>query len=265
MMRALVILSVLCSVVCADELQLKDGKKLEFVAFRDLGDSIEVETKQGSKVTVKRSDVERVNLTATGEAPLTGATFTFDKKRKLETVDCFAKIEPKKGIGGDWKLSGGVLTGTAPTALINSRINLGIKPPEEYDLSFTLERTTGNDGFYIGLLGGGRSFIFQIDALNSNWTGPYLVDGKKDPATSGVGVSGTVLKNGVPRLITVMVRREALIVQVDRKDHFAWKAEWSRLSMDDHTGVTEQGTLFVGMRSGSTYQIRAMTMTTPKN
>lgn len=264
-MRTLAILAMFCGAVCADELQLRDGKKLEFVSFRDLGDSIEVETKQGAKVTVKRSDVERVNLTATGEAPLTGATFTFDKKRKLETVDCLAKIEPKKGIGGDWKLSGGVLTGTAPTAQINSRVNLGVKPPEEYDLSFTLERTAGKEGFYIGLIGGGRSFIFEIDAFNSNWTGPHIVDGKKDSSTNGLGVTGTVLKNGTQRLITVMVRQGVLIVQVDRKDYFVWKAEWTRLSLDDHTGVTEQGTLFVGMRSGSTYQIRAMTMTAPKN
>jgi hypothetical protein len=264
-MRVVAVFMVLCGVAFTDELQLRDGKKLEFVVLRDLGDSIEIETKQGAKVTVKRSDVERVNLTASGETPLTGATFTFDKRRKLEAVDCLAKADPKKGVGGDWRVAGGTLTGTAPTALINSRVSLGVRPPEEYDLSFLLERTSGKDGFYIGLVGGGRQFVFMIDALNANWTGPHIVDGKRDSTTNGLGVAGAVLKNGTPRLITVMVRREALIVQVDKKDYFAWKAEWARLSLEDHVGVPEQDILFVGMRSGSTYQVRSMTMTAPKN
>lgn len=264
-MRLMILGILVCSsgFALGDEIVLKDGKKIEWVALRDLGDTLEVETKQGAKLTFKRSEVEKINLTpAAILPPLTGATFTFDKKRKMETVDLLAKVDIRKAIAGDWKYKDGVLTGAASTAMVSSRLTLGVKPPEEYDVSFTLERTGGAVGFFIGLVGGDRSFIFYIDAYKSNWSGPHMVDGKLEPMTNGLGVTGTVLKNGVPRLITVMVRKEALIVQVDKKDYFTWRADWGRVDVGG-IGVGEK-VLFLGMEPVSTYQVRGMIMSSPK-
>lgn len=255
---------VVAGQVVADEIALKDGRRIKWKGVTDEGDHYEVTTPEGAKISVKKEDFDRI-IPETPEIPLTGATFTFDKKRKLETIDLFAKVDTKKGIGGEWRSGGGALTGTAPTAMVASRVSLGVKPPEEYDISFTLERTNGKEGFYIGLVGGGREFVFYIDAFGSQWSGPVTVDGLADQTKNGVGIAGTVLKKGTARLVTIMVRRDALIVQLDKKDFCTWKAQWNRLSMPPHTGVVEQNVLFVGMSSGSTYQIRNMTMTAPKN
>src|SRR5205809_7329509 len=95
----------------ADEIQTKDGKKVEFKVLTDEGDSWELTTPQGTKVTIKKSDFDRFIPGGVKETPLTGASFTFDKKRKLDKVDLLAKFDAKKdGLTGTWKLNGNVLT-----------------------------------------------------------------------------------------------------------------------------------------------------------
>src|SRR4051812_287373 len=78
-MRYAFLFLLLTTTVWGDELILKDGKRVEWVALRDLGDAYEVETPQGTKISVKKDDVDSL---AKKKAPelLTGAAITFDKK-----------------------------------------------------------------------------------------------------------------------------------------------------------------------------------------
>src|SRR5437016_7617002 len=104
------------SAIHADEIQTKDGKKIEFKLLADEGDFWELTTPQGTKVTVKKADFDKFIPSGVKDVPLTGASFTFDKKRKLETVDLLAKVDPKKdGITGTWKAVGGGLNGVGAT------------------------------------------------------------------------------------------------------------------------------------------------------
>src|SRR5947207_921986 len=146
----------------ADEIQTKDGKKIEFKALTDEGEFWELTTPQGTKVTVKKLDFDRLIPGGVKELPLTGATFAFDKKRKLTTVDLISKFDPKNAIAGNWKLANGAIVGTR-TSGGNAKLELKFTPPEEYDLTVVAERkeTTGEaPGIVFGLIGGGRQFGF---------------------------------------------------------------------------------------------------------
>jgi len=43
----------------ADEIQTKDGKKIEFKSLIDEGDTLELTTPQGTKVSVKKADFDK--------------------------------------------------------------------------------------------------------------------------------------------------------------------------------------------------------------
>ncbi len=256
--------SLLCAVVLhADEIQTKDGKKIEFKTLTDEGDYLELTTPQGTKVTVKKVDFDKYIPNGVKEVPLTGASFTFDKKRKLETVDLLARVDPKRdGITGTWKAAAGGVNGAGATNLI-AKLQSAYTPAEEYDVTIVVEKKEGADGqpdgFCIGLIGGGKQFVFQCDALG--FSGPGSIDGA-GPHTSGNSIPGKFFA-GKPRVVTIMVRREALIVQTEGKDFFTWKPDWSRVSLPPFLAMPAKNTLFLAAGS-QTYQITRWTVTSPK-
>src|SRR2546427_2270047 len=107
-MRTLIVVLVgIAGPGLADEIQTKDGKKIEFKALTDEGDYWELTTPQGTKVTVKKADFDKLIPSGVKEAPLTGASFTFDKKRKLTMSDILSKIDLKKDeLVPTWKMAG---------------------------------------------------------------------------------------------------------------------------------------------------------------
>src|SRR5436189_6406953 len=96
-MRTITLCILLALPALADELVLKDGKRVKWTVLKDLGDSFEVETADGVKIEIKKSDVakfesksvtaaKREEAAAAGAA-ITGATFTWEKGRKLNQFD----------------------------------------------------------------------------------------------------------------------------------------------------------------------------------
>jgi hypothetical protein len=246
----------------ADEIQTKDGKKIEFKTLTDEGDYWDLTTSQGTKVTVKKADFDRFIPGGVKETPLTGAAFTFDKKRKLATIDLLAKVDVKKdGITGAWKQAAGAVVGTGGTNLV-AKLASAYTPPEEFDVTVEATRKEGLEDLGVGLIGGGRQFSFQFDTLSGSFSGPDKIDGA-DPHTSGVSVPGKFFTNGKPRVITIMVRKEVLIVQADGKDFFAWKADWNRVSLHPILAMPSKNTLFLATGAAS-YQITRWTVTAPK-
>jgi hypothetical protein len=257
---ALLILIAPCS---ADELILKDGKKIEWKALSDEGDIYEVTTPQGTKVTVKKADVESLAIKKVPEV-LTGATLSFDKKRKLSVVDLLAKIDLKRDtVTPDWKLAAGILVGTqngGPTKLQTT-----FTPPEEYDLTMVIEQKDSAGGaFFVGLIGGGRQFTF---GLGDEFSGLEKYEGKKLSDT-GIAMPGKFFAKG-PRTVTFMVRKEAFAVVADGKDFFNWKADWSKVSLEPFHAVQSQNTLFLTVSRSAfapaCYRIPRMTVSSPKD
>src|SRR5882672_11299097 len=134
-MRYTIALLLLAVPGWADEIQTKDGKKFEFKLLADEGDFWELTTPQGTKVTVKKADFDKLIPSGVKEVPLTGAQFTFDKKRKLSTMDLLSRVDSKRdGITGTWKQAGGAIIGAGGMNLV-AKLTSAYTPPEEYDLT----------------------------------------------------------------------------------------------------------------------------------
>lgn len=235
----------------ADELLLKDGKKIEWISMKDAGDVIEIETKQGTKISVAKKDIDRV-VFATPQAPLTGATFTFDKKRKLESVDLLTKIDPKKALNGEARLGGGTLTISGTLPMNHTKFPTSFTPPEEYDLIIVAERKAGLDDFIVGLVGGGKQFNFHIDFDKSSLMAANGSDTKK----------ATVFEKGAHTL-KFMVRREGLVLQVNGQDFYTVQG-WEKVSLNPLLAVPDKSVIFLGcLNSG--FQVSKFVITYPKN
>jgi hypothetical protein len=261
-MRVLTAFVLLISIATADEIQTKDGKKIEFKSLTDEGDTIELTTPQGTKISIKKADFDKYIPSGVKEVPLTGAQFTFDKKRKLASIDLLARVDVKKdGITVTWKQAGGAIIGTGGYNLI-AKLTSTYTPPEEYDLTIEATRKEGIEDLMVGLIAGGKQFTFFFDSASSSVSGPGKVDGN-DPQTNGISIPGRFFTNGKPRAFTIMVRREALLVVSEGKDFFAWKADWNRVSLHPALAMNTKNTLSLAVGQAG-YQITRWTVTAPK-
>lgn len=275
-MRIAIPLAVLFvgTVANADDLVLKDGKRIELVAYRDLGESIEVESRGGVKVEIKKSDIARIELksrasessdAAKAEAVLTGAVFIFDKKLKLTSFDLLRSIDPKKDtVRGTWKLTSGSLIGDG-TSLGGGRSHLETSyiPPAEYDLTAVVERIAGDAPFTFGLVNpDGKHFVYEL-SLNG-WNGPFLSGGNLE--TNGFSVKEDLFpKNKVKRTFQIMVRKFGFAVRVDGKEYVAWKEDWSKVwtPSEEHL-ATKKNVLYFLVKCTSSYKIHSAVVTFPK-
>lgn len=242
----------------ADVLVLRDGKTIEWSGVRDKGDSYELDTVDGKKVTVRKSDVETLSKPVAQNGPLTGASFSVDTK--LVTFDILKMINPKTDeISGSWIFSNGTLVGSGNAAAI-PRIQSGCKLPLEYDMKMVVERKSGNDEFFLGLSGGGRRFTLHFDAYQGGWSGPSRIDGKTSNE-NGIGVPGKFFTNGVPKTIRVSVRKDLLYVKSDDRDFLSWKADWKRAELDPAFSVKDKDAFFLGALSK--FQVSHLSITMP--
>jgi len=244
--NAILALSIMAAPLSADDIILKDGKMIEWKSIVDLGESYEVETTNGKKMTVKKADIERIEVKDTGVPLLTGATFTFDKKAKLATVDLSRFCDLKKGqVFGTWTTANGALSCTTQSDRANVFQTQFEPPDEEYDLNVTLERTDRRGGIGVGLaLPNEHQVLFIFDRMQSSYSGPVEVEGREFQGTGSV-VKGAFLENGKPKSITFMVRKNALVVRADGKDFFLWTdADWARCSVPPEAAVSNKKAIF---------------------
>lgn len=244
----------------SDEVVLKSGQRIEWKTITDKGDAYEVQTAAGKTVTVAKRDVASLAISEPrGEAPLMGATFTFDRGRKAETINLFRLVNPKRdAIVGNWDFSGGALNGETKERT-HAKIEIPYTPPEQYDLTMTLERREGVKDLGVGLVApNGSQFFYSFESLSANWCGVWL--GESPPNSSGIGIQKKIFEPGKERSIKFMVRREAFIVQVDGKDFQTWKPQWDRVSLHPALAVSKKNTLFLTSYQ-SAFRIRSATVT----
>jgi hypothetical protein len=257
--RGIMVLLLLTPPSFADELVLKDGRKIEWLSLKNNGPAYEVETVRGERLLIKKDDV--LDITRTNEIPLTGAYFTLDGK-KTERINLLQKIDLKRDqAGGSWIMDGGRLVASASGEYARIQVGGFTQVPEEYDVTMTASRLDGNDEIFIGLLAGGKQWTANFDWNRGQISGLAYVDGN-GPEISGVGTPGKVF-GATPRTVVVMVRKETVIVRVDNKDHFGWRAKWSRITADAAHLVPSKNCLFLGT-CNSRFSISQFVLTIPK-
>lgn len=227
-----VVMAVLSPLTYADEVVLKDGTKIQFIVMRDKGENCDLETPEGGKLQVKKSDILKVSLLQPSPAALTGATFSFDKKSKIETVDLIPQLNPKNAIAGTWKSSGKAIV---TPAIPHARILFPVTVPDEYDVQVVAQRDSGNGAFYLFLPTPKESRIM------------VALDG-----TGGIegGVSGApetvynekAFRDTKPHTLLYQVRKNRFILFLDGKKMIDWvNPDYPSATIPESVNISAKG------------------------
>ena len=132
-------------------------------------------------------------------------------------------------------------------------------PPEEYDVTMIIERIRDDmPECCLGIIGGGNQGLFCL----GNTSGLQYVNGQ-NILENGLAVQTPWFEVKKSKTITLMVRKEALIAQVDGKDFFAWRADWSRLSLHPVHAIPIKNWMFIELGRNA-FQVSRITVTAPK-
>lgn len=235
----------------ADELVLKNGKKILWASILDEGDSYSIETTEKQNIKIRKIDVEKIVIGKPTEVPpLTGATFTSDEK-KLSVVDLLPKMEAGNEL---WKASGRTLIGAA-TWPSRSVASFDHEVPAEYDLSLVVERVgEGNKDFAVGISSGGSSCAYHFDAWEGSASCLALISGAESEH-----VKGLVFKPGKPRALKIMVRKDSLTVQVDSKPFWSTRLDWAQTSPHPAVKIPNRGKPFL-VAAGGMWKIHSFSI-----
>ena len=219
--------------VSADEILMKDGSKIEWTALRDKGETYEVETVQGGKVVIRKSEVERiVPVQPKAAAVLAGATFTFDKKAKLETVDFVKLVNQKNAVSGAWSSDGKKIQ---TPVLPHARLAFPVGLPEEYDLHLMVQRDAGAGAFYLFLpAGDGARFMVSCDGTDGMEGG---VDGV--PATT---YRQKLFVDTKAHAVAFHVRKNRFLFLFDGKKMIDWASpDYASIRVPEKIEIAQKG------------------------
>lgn len=246
-MKIIAAILLVCAPCLADEVLLKDGRRIEFRSIEDTGGTYTIVTPENSRIVVKRADVETFAKTEPA-TPLTGATVSFDKKLKTDTIDLLKKVSMEKdALAGSWKFSGPTLSCSAgPDGA--ARLQVPFKPLDEYNLTVVLERVDGDDNVGIGFPTPGGSAMLHLDVDRGAYLGILSPDGAAHRKVCAV--PGRQLAVGKPRTLVLMVRKASLVVQVDGKDVLTSKVDWSKVSILPQCAAAPDSFVLFALKSG---------------
>ncbi len=257
-MKTLALLTLLAATCLADEVVMKDGRKIEFKSVEDTGETYTIVTPENSRVVVKRADVEAFAKTEPA-TPLTGAAVSFDKKLKTDTVDLLKKASPEKdSLAGSWKFAGSALACSAGQDGA-ARLQIPFKPAaEEYNLTLVVERADGDDNVGIGFpTPGGGSAMLHLDVDRGSYLGVLSPEGAGHRKVCSA--PGKQLTAGKPRILVLMVRKASLVVQVDGKDVLTSRMDWSKVSILPQCAAGADSFVLFALKSGVRFQKMTVT------
>jgi hypothetical protein len=249
----------------SQEIILKDGKKFIWKEMSDQKDSVNIQTPEGKTLTIQKAEIAKITVAYEPPAmPLTGASFTFGKK-KTQVTNLLARVDPKRDTFiGLWKMNAGALCNSVTRNVGGvewGRLILDAPSiPEEYDLQIVVERVSGDREFAVGLVAGDARFVFCFDAFG-RMSGIWLKDGKGAEKSDDAKV-GQFFTNGRPRTILIMVRKDGFMVQADGQDYYGWRGDYSHLSLSEHNSVPKKA-LFLA-NGDAEFRVRQVNMITLK-
>lgn len=231
-MKTILILLTLSVPCFSDEVLLKDGRRIDFKSLEDTGETYTIVTPEGVRMVVKRSEVTGFEKTEP-VSPLTGATMSFGKKDKLDSVDLLKKVETDKDfLAGAWKFQqDGSLLLTAPAVVEHGTCQIRYTPAsEEYNLTLTMERTEGDDNIGVTLqIPGGRQCQYYFDIQKGKCSAILVPGGPDGHTKASAPAPGRQFAVKKPHTVVFMVRRAGLVVQVDGKDVTTFRSDWTNV------------------------------------
>jgi len=250
---SLVAVLVAAPSVTADDLVLRDGKRIQWRVLEDKGESYEVETDAGRKLTIKKSDVVRFEKADPKGMPLTGAAFTFDVKKDADVSNLLRGVDASKPIAGVWSMEPGPLLITPATP--HGRIVIPYDFPAEYDVHVTLQKRKGDGAFYLGLPVGARRMMVGVDGTGG-------IEGGVDSVIE-TSFKEKIFRDQKMRSLVFSVRSNRFVLTVNGKVMVDWKnADYTKVSLPEKIDSKDQG-LMVGVYD-TVYALSGLVVVHPK-
>ncbi len=101
----------------------------------------------------------------------------------------------------------------------------------EYDVTMDFTREAGNQGFGLFLTAGGKSFLFQLSAVDNRWVS--LSDFEGDDPANKSRVAWALPTDGKRHRLQLMVRRTGINAFVDDQPVFDFKTDYSNVIQRD--------------------------------
>ncbi len=156
-------------------------------------------------------------------------------------VDLLAKINPARDAAyGRWEKRGERLL-MPDTAF--ARLEIPFEPPEEYELTGTIECDSHAEGFCLGLVVGNAQTTLIIDGANqTTWLDQVDDSGSDNETAKG----GRFLKDGLRNTVVCTVRKTGVQVVCNGATLIDWTGSSSRLSTAPWWKTTEPRHLYLG-------------------
>jgi hypothetical protein len=231
-MKTLALIAVISLPCFADDVLLKDGRRVEFKTLEDAGATYTITTPEGVRIVVKRTEVEGFAKTEPA-TPLTGASVSFDKKSKTDNVDLLKKVEDRDFLAGVWKFApdGSLQSTMAATGTENAFCQIRYTPTsDEYDLTLVIERTDGEDNVGVAFpVPGGHQCQFFFDVEKGKYSAILTPGGPEGHLKASTPVPGRQFVQKKPRTVIFMVRKTGLVVKLDGKDVTTFRTDWTKI------------------------------------
>jgi hypothetical protein len=130
-----------------------------------------------------------------------------------------AGVPPATG----WLLKDGVLESSRVAA---ASLDLGLEPPAEYDWFITLKRISGDAPLFLGLQGGGSTFLLRLDDAGTSRV--EMIDGPDAANRPSVQARG-VLPAGKVVSVICSVRKKGVVVSINNEILLEWTGDLKRL------------------------------------
>jgi len=137
-------------------------------------------------------------------------------------TDLLELLRTRGPLNPGWRLTGPVLESLPYNRTV---LDLGAPPGAEYDWTFSLEKTSGDRGLILGLVGGGRSFVVVLDERRL-----YSVEAVEGPGDGQSRRPGPFLRLAT-RSIQCAVRATGVQLSVDGTVVLDWKGDFRKLSL----------------------------------
>jgi serine/threonine protein kinase len=180
-------------------------------------------------------------------------------EKRLETleslnkgpVDLLRYVDLSKDrVEGNWTRTATALVSGAGDFF--ARVMVPYIPPAEYDLTVVVERTQGEQDFYLGLAQGDYQFGVTLNGGKSTYC-----------EIQGLPFFLAKVENGValnkPTTVVYQVRKNSVEVRVDGKKVLAYKGDLSKGSMYPQWAVPDKKVLFIGSH-GSSHSVTKMSL-----
>lgn len=160
-----------------------------------------------------------------------------------DETDLLLLVDPgRDAVTGNWGFGNGALL--SPLGY-STRLQILVRPPEEYDLAMTAKRTEGRDALVIGLVCGGRQASVVLDGWGGAKCGLGMIDNFRPPNNETLR-EGQLLPNQIPTNLVCRVRKNGVVLLVNDETVFDWQGDPQRLSLFKAWAVPDPDCLFLG-------------------